>query len=146
MPRALAAVVAAGLLAGCQSYQDAAMAPEAVSYRPVPPEGRSGQRLGPDGYPLLGAYPNAAAPQVDDATVAAQQRRAASLAYRRRGAASSRGYEAEVARMQRLKRQQAKDVDEALASRPTGSGVSVGTKQTPSRSPDDVLRRIEAGQ
>ena len=143
--RALAAIAVSGLLAGCQSSYDTAMAPQAVSYQRVAPDGRSGQRLGPDGYPLLGAFPNAAARQVDDSTVASQEQRAAALANRRGGRASSRGYDAEVARMRRLTRQQSAAVDEALAKKPTPNAVNVGTNAKPSRSPDEVLRRIESG-
>ncbi|ORE98288.1 hypothetical protein [Aurantimonas sp. 22II-16-19i] len=155
-PRALAAVVLGGLLAGCQSaYDDPAM-PQAVSYQRVAPDGRSGQRLGPDGYPLLGAFPNVAAPQVDDATVSAQERRTAAVATRGRGAGSARGYEADIARMQRVRRQQAEEVEAALAAKPDRSAVSVdartgtstgtGTGAAPSRTPEEVLRQIQSGQ
>ncbi|WAP69235.1 hypothetical protein [Jiella pelagia] len=136
----------AAFVSGCQSAYDAPMSVQNVAYQPVAPDGRSGQRLGPDGYPLLGAYPNVAAPQVDDAAVAAQEQRAAALANRRRGGVSNRSYEAAIARMNRLKRQQAEDVEAALARKPEQASVSVGTGATPSRTPEDVLREIQAGQ
>ena len=163
-PRALAAVVFCGLLAGCQSATDDPAMPQAVSYQRVAPDGQSGQRLGPDGYPLLGAFPNVAAPQVDDATVSAQERRSAAVATRSRGGSSARGYEADIARMQRVKRQQATDVEAALAAKPDRSAVSVdartgnatgtgtaagtgtGTGAAPSRTPEEVLRQIQSSQ
>tara|TARA_R110002020_G_scaffold198826_3_gene400012 strand:+ start:147 stop:599 length:453 start_codon:yes stop_codon:yes gene_type:complete len=143
--RVLAAAGLAAFVSGCQSAYDAPMAQQ-VSYQPAAPDGRSGQRLGADGYPLLGAYPNAAAPQIDDASVAAQDRRAKALAARRKGGVSTRGYDAEIARLKRLKRQQAEDVETALAQKPERSAVSVGTGAQPSRSPNDVLREIQAGE
>ncbi len=144
--RALSVAALAAFVSGCQSADDAPMSAQGVAYQPAPPDGRSGQRLGPDGYPLLGAYPNAAAAQVDDATVAAQERRGAELASRRGGRASTRSYEAEIARMKRVKRQQSEDVEAALARKPEKSAVSVGTGATPSRTPEEVLRQIQAGQ
>ncbi|NDW03193.1 hypothetical protein [Jiella pacifica] len=144
--RALAAAALAGFVSGCQSAYDAPMSAEQVAYQPAGPDGRSGQRLGADGYPLLGAYPNAAAPQIDDASVTAQDQRAKTLAARRKGGVSTRGYEAEIARLKRLKRQQAQDVETALARKPERSAVSVGTGAKPSRSPEDVLREIQAGE
>ncbi|MBP0615234.1 hypothetical protein [Jiella mangrovi] len=145
-PRVMAAVAMAGLVSGCQSAYDEAVSPQAVAYQRVAPDGRSGQRLGPDGYPLLGAYPNSAARQVDDATVTAQERRAAAIASRRKGTLSTRSYDAEIARMQRVKRRQAEEVDTALAQKPSGNAVRVGTQAKPSRSPDDVLREIQSSQ
>lgn len=163
-PRALAAVVLGGLLAGCQSATDDPAMMQPVSYQRVAPDGQSGQRLGPDGYPMLGAFPNVAAPQVDDATVSAQEQRTAALATRSRGRSSARGYEADIARMQRVKREQAEEVEAALAAKPDRSAVSVdartgnatgtgtgsspgtGTGAAPSRTPEEVLRQIQSGQ
>ena len=48
--------------------------------------------------------------------------------------------------MKRLKRQQSEDVEAALARKPEKSAVSVGTGATPSRTPEEVLRQIQAGQ
>ncbi|MCE7030042.1 hypothetical protein [Jiella avicenniae] len=144
--RALAAAALAAFVSGCQSADDAPMSAQNVAYRPVAPDGSSGQRLGADGYPLLGAYPNAAAPQIDDASVAAQEGRARALAARRKGGVSTRGYEAEIARMKRIKRQQAQEVETALAKRPERNAVSVGTGVKPSRSPEDVLREIQSAE
>lgn len=143
--RALAATAMAALFSGCQSA-DGPMSAQNVAYQPVAPDGRSGQRLGVDGYPLLGAYPQAAAPQLEDAAVMAQEQRATALANQRKGSVSTRGYEAEIARLNRLKRQQAEDVEAALARKPEQASVSVGTGATPSRTPEDVLREIQAGQ
>ncbi|MBO0902570.1 hypothetical protein [Jiella sonneratiae] len=142
----LTALAMTAALAGCQAAYEEAMTPQTVAYHPVAPDGRSGQRLGPDGYPMLGAYPDAAAPQVDDATVAAQRRRAAALAGKRGGAASTRGYDAEIARLKRLKRRQAEEVDAALARKPESAAVKVGSGQAPSRTPEEVLRQIQTGQ
>ncbi|MBO0662810.1 hypothetical protein LQ948_08415 [Jiella sp. MQZ9-1] len=144
--RALALATLAVVVAGCQSADERTGAMQAASFQRVPPDGRSGQRLGPDGYPLLGAYPNAAAPQLSDATVKAGLSRAEAIAARRKGATSSRSYQAEIARLKRLRRQQLAEVKKVMAQKPSTTQTNVGTKAKPSQSPDEVLRQIESGQ
>ncbi|MCQ0990001.1 hypothetical protein [Jiella marina] len=141
------AVAALGVaVAGCQSASSGTQEPVLAASASSSGFPASGQRLGPDGYPQLGAYPNAAAPQVEDAVVAQQQGRMNAIASRRRGRASSAQYEADIARMTRLRQEQARTVDQALAERPAAEGEGSAGRTGPSRTPEEVLRRIEAGE
>ncbi|MEF2546650.1 hypothetical protein VQ045_05705 [Aurantimonas sp. E1-2-R+4] len=99
----------------------------------------SSQRFDSDGYPLLGAYPDTAAPQLTDAQVRAQQSRLNAQASQRASAATSSSYPSEIARLEGVRRKQAADVDAALATKPTPNAQ-------PTLSPEEVLRQIEAGQ
>lgn len=84
--RAMATMMACGLLAACQGFvpQNDDPGIPAVIAPQVDRGGPSGQRLGRDGYPMLGAYPRAATSQADPATVAQTQARYANVAERAR--------------------------------------------------------------
>ncbi|MER0239219.1 hypothetical protein [Fulvimarina sp. MAC8] len=102
----------------------------------------SQQRLDDDGYPLLGAYPGAAAPQLADENVAALDARYNGIAAQRAGASGNTGYSSAIARAQNARQRQAQAVstlDAEAASQPAASGT---TERGPR--PEDVLRQIEA--
>lgn len=84
--RAMAALAACGFLAACQGFlpqEDDPMIPAVIAPQ-VERGGPSGQRLGEDGFPLLGAVPRAAGPQARASTVAQTQARYANVAGRAR--------------------------------------------------------------
>lgn len=99
----------------------------------------SSQQVDKDGFPLLGAYPDRAAPQLTDAEVRAQQARLNAQASQRASTTISSSYPAEIARLEGVRRKQAADVDAALAAEPTPTARTT-------LSPEEVLRQIEAGQ
>ncbi|MFD2238510.1 hypothetical protein [Aureimonas populi] len=82
--KALAAL-SLGVLGGCQGFtprDDDPGIPLVVA--PQVERGPSSQRLGPDGYPLIGAYPRAATSQATAEAVAETQARYANVAGRAR--------------------------------------------------------------
>ena len=99
----------------------------------------SSQQFDKDGFPLFGAYPATAAPQLTDAEVRAQQARLNAQASQRASAATSSSYPSEIARLEGVRQKQAADVDAALAAKPTPNAPAP-------LSPEEVLRQIEAGQ
>lgn len=70
--RLVAVLALAPLLAACNSLIPEE-GPSKLAMRPRIDSGPSNQRLGPDGYPLLGAFPNSAAPQLTEPTVVAER-------------------------------------------------------------------------
>ncbi|MDY8110064.1 hypothetical protein U0C82_13030 [Fulvimarina sp. 2208YS6-2-32] len=100
---------------------------------------QSRQRLDEDGYPLLGAYPGTAAPQLTDAAVDKAQGEFTSIARTRAAAPRNAGYEANIAASMEARRRLAEAGRAASATQPAASGTA---KRGPR--PEDVLRQIEA--
>lgn len=88
---ALCTAFLAALLAGCQGFQGYMPRDETPDIpaviAPEVPRGPSSQRVGRDGYPLIGAYPRAATTQASPEAVSETQARYANVAARgaRRG-------------------------------------------------------------
>lgn len=136
-------LVGALALSGCQSIfpgeEDASVGALRLSEAGTV---ASQQRLDEDGFPLLGAYPGAAAPQLADENVAALDARYNGIAAQRAGAANDTGYSSALSRAQNARQRQAQAVstlDAEAASQPAASGT---TERGPR--PEDVLRQIEA--
>ncbi|RFC65470.1 hypothetical protein DYI37_06550 [Fulvimarina endophytica] len=101
----------------------------------------STQRLGEDGYPLLGAYPSAAAPQLSNEAVSQTKATFTGIAQSRAAAGASVSSNAgTIAQLQNARARQAA-VAEQTASQPAASGT---TGRGPR--PQDVLRQIEASE
>ncbi|KQT53219.1 hypothetical protein ASG43_18510 [Aureimonas sp. Leaf454] len=126
-------------LAGCQSILPGD-GPSRLALRQIPVVASSGQRLGPDGYPLLGDYPNAATAQIDTASVeAAKSELKAAGASRRADAASTdAAYRSKLAEMESIKAGQRRAVAEAAAPPAESPKARVSGSD-----PDAVLREIE---
>ncbi|WP_156382209.1 MULTISPECIES: hypothetical protein [unclassified Aureimonas] len=126
-------------LAGCQSILPGD-GPSRLALRQAPVVASSGQKLGPDGYPLLGAFPNSAAPQIDDASVQAARGglETAATSQNATAASANASYQAKLAEMQAIKTQQSKDVAAALAPPPAGTSAKPAADD-----PAAVLREIE---
>jgi len=141
--------VAAGVLpaGACQSiFSDADDATVAILQAAPPPVGGSAQRRDEDGYPLLGAYPRSAAPQLKDETVKAEQARLNAVADERKSATSkstAQEYASDIQPLRSVRQEQAATVDKALKNRPKAKAA---TAKKPATRPEDVLRQIEAGQ
>jgi hypothetical protein len=133
-----AAMAAAAGLAGCQSILPGD-GPSRLALRQVPVVASSGQRLGPDGYPLLGAFPNSATTQIDNASVqAAKSDLKGAAASRQANAASTDAvYRGKLAEMESIKAAQRKAVAEATAPSAEPAKTRVVAD------PDAVLREIE---
>lgn len=131
------AVVAAAPLAGCNIIPPEG--PSLIAQRPNRDFGPSSQRQDKNGYPLLGAFPGAAAPQLDSNAVA--QDRANMLAAGNqqnnevRSAAAE--YRQSVGEAQAIRAQHQRDVN-ALTSTPVN-------RDSARRSNEEVLRQIEQG-
>ncbi|MBB4001769.1 hypothetical protein [Aurantimonas endophytica] len=140
--RTLAVCCAIVPAAGCQSFfgddEDTSVGAMRLAAAPAVP---SAQRRDEDGFPLLGAVPRAAAPQLTDAEAQAGQAQLGAMAQQRAATPPSSG-PAQVARLQALRQQQAAEVDAALARRPEAQQPAASRPQ----SPEDVLRQIEAGE
>lgn len=137
--RVLALVAAMAPVAGCQAMfgddQDNSIgAQRLAASAPV----ASRQRLGDDGYPLLGAFPGTAAPQLTDAEVANDSARFNSLAAQRSAAPNATGYEAKIARAEALRKRQEAQVKAEMAKRPRPAKPTAPT-------PQQVLQQIESG-
>lgn len=140
--RTLAVCCAVVPVAGCQSIfgeeEDTSIGAMRLAAAPDVP---TTQRRDEGGFPLLGAFPSAAAPQLTDAEAQAGQARLGALAQERAATPPASG-PAQVARLQALRQQQAAEVDAALARRPEAPQSGTARPQ----SPEDVLRQIEAGE
>ena len=127
--------------AGCQSIfgddEDTSIGALRLAAAPDVP---TTQRRDEGGFPLLGAFPSAAAPQLTDAEAQAGQARLGAMAQERAATPPPSG-PAQVARLQALRQRQAAEVDAALARRPQAQQPAA-TRQ----SPEDVLRQIEGGE
>lgn len=100
----------------------------------------SKQRLDSDGYPLLGAYPDAAAPQLSATAVtgARTSLKAEQQAHESGAAASSGEYQQSIAELEAVKARQKKAVDAAMKA-----GAAKSSAAAKAQSPDEVLREIE---
>ena len=143
------AIVAAMLpAAGCQSLfgeepNTSVGAQRLAATAPV----ASSQRLGEDGYPLLGAFPGKAATQLTDAEVSSDRSRFNGLATQRSAGsapagADTAGYDAAVARAAALRASQAEAVQAQMAKKPKPK-PKPATRTGPS--PGDVLKQIQSG-
>ncbi|MCB8837853.1 hypothetical protein [Aurantimonas sp. VKM B-3413] len=146
--RSLAFVAVLLPVGACQSIFPDSEDPSLALLQAAPtPPGGSGQRLDENGYPLLGATPRAATTQLRDDEVKAEQARlsaaAANLGQSTAGMNSS-SYDAEIRRLQNVRKDQAAELDKALAARP--KPAEPAKKKAPVTSPEEVLRQIEAGQ
>ena len=140
---ALAAVLAP--LGGCQAFfgddQDNSIGSQRLAATaPV----ASKQRLDDDGYPLLGAFPGTAAPQLTDAEVSRDSGRFNGVASERAATPAANDYAARLARADAVRRRQLADVNAALAKKPTPA-KSTGSKGSSGPTPEEVLKQIESG-
>lgn len=111
--------------------------PSLLAQRPNRDFGPSAQRLDENGYPLLGAFPNQAAPQLDSAVVA-QDRRNLLSAGRSQNAevrSAAAEYNQSVAEARKIRSQHEADVTEITS-------VEI-RKDAARKSNEDVLRQIE---
>ncbi|HEX2018215.1 MAG TPA: hypothetical protein VGO17_04680 [Aurantimonas sp.] len=140
--RTLAICCAVMPAAGCQSIfgddEDTSIGALRLA---AAPDVASTQRTDENGYPLLGASPSAAAPQLTDAEAQANQARLGAMVQERAVAPPSSG-PAQVARLQALREQQAAEVEAALARRPQAQEPAASRPQSPA----EILRQIEAGE
>ncbi len=136
--RVLALVAVIAPVAGCQAMfgddQTSIGEQRLATSAPV----ASKQRLGDDGYPLLGAFPGTAAPQLTDAEVTSDSSRFNGLAAQRSASSGATDYDAKIARAEALRTQQAAEVEAAMAKKPNSAKP---TRPTPA----DVLKQIESG-
>lgn len=101
----------------------------------------STQRQDEDGYPLIGAYPSAAAAQLTDAEVQALDASLNATASSRVVSPGGTGYADRLAQAETARREQAAAVAEL------GSATSGGRSATSSSpTPEEVLRQIESGE
>ncbi|MBC8128883.1 MAG: hypothetical protein H7Y08_01025 [Rhizobiaceae bacterium] len=112
--------------------------PSQLDMRPRIDSGPSAQRLGPDGYPLLGAFPSSAAAQLPDAEVVAERGQLQSAAGTQ--AATLRSGNAEyvrsVADSKAAQTATRQEVDAAVSQARGSDGPLTVTSE-------DVLREIE---
>lgn len=111
--------------------------PSLLAQRPNPNFGPSSQRLDENGYPLFGAYPGQAAPQLDNAAVA--QDRASLLAdgtaQNNQVRSASAEYNRSLAEARRIRAQHEADVTELTS-------IEI-QKNAARKTNEDVLRQIE---
>ncbi|SJZ49667.1 hypothetical protein [Consotaella salsifontis] len=132
----LAAICALITAGACQSVFSGGEDP-AVALRPTPVQVDSAQRLGNDGYPLLGAMPRAATAQMSDADV--QQQRtsleAAANVNAATSAATANAYSQAIDTLHQTADKQRKDVADLYGD------TSPSNKRIVK--PEEVLRQIE---
>ena len=137
--RVLALVAAIAPVAGCQAMfgddQTSIGEQRLAASAPVV----SSQRLGDDGYPLLGAFPGAAAPQLTDAEVSSDSSRFNGMAAERTAAPNTTDYAAKIARAEALRAQQAASVEATTAKQASARAKPTGP------TPAEVLKQIESG-
>lgn len=128
-------LVIAALAGGCTLIPPEG--PSILAQRPKIDSGPSAQRLGPDGYPLLGAFPNSAAAQLPDAAVGARRGdlQSAAATQNASGTSAAAMYRQSIAEAEAVRAQTRRDVDAAVST-----GQSVGA---PAMTNEEVLRRIE---
>ncbi|GGD18579.1 hypothetical protein [Aureimonas glaciei] len=92
--------------------------PSKVAQRAPIDSGPSTQRRGPDGYPLLGAFPSSAAPQLADAEVNAERSglQGAQAGQGTEGATADADYARQLAEANALRLKTRQDVDAAVAT------------------------------
>lgn len=111
--------------------------PSKYAQRPKIDSGPSSQRLGPDGYPLLGAYPKAATVQLTEPVVVAERNTLkATAGVQNTGVSSAAEYRRSLAEAAAVRAQTRRQVDAAVS----GSG---GAGAGADASGEDVLRQIE---
>ncbi|BDA85038.1 hypothetical protein Sa4125_25800 [Aureimonas sp. SA4125] len=122
----LLAIVALVPLGGCETFFRPE-GPSKVAQRAPIDSGPSTQRRGPDGYPLLGAFPSSAAAQLPDATVNAERGglQGAKVGQGTEGATAAADYERSLAEARALRLKTVQDVDAAIAE--VGPDGSTGT-------------------
>ncbi|MCK5932565.1 MAG: hypothetical protein KAG89_10395 [Fulvimarina manganoxydans] len=134
-------IAAASSLSACQAFgpeeETSVGALRLSAAQPV----ASSQRLDEDGYPLLGAYPGAAAPQLSEAEVASADSRLNQVAASRTGTGGATGYDAKIASLKAIRDRRVSEAEAALATQPRPSRT---TGRGPR--PEDVLREIESSQ
>ncbi len=132
----LIGVAALGPLAGCNILPPPE-GPSLLAQRPDRSFGPSSQRLDENGYPLLGAFPGQAAPQLDSAAVASDRDGLLSAARQQNNQvrSASAEYQSSVAAARKIRAQHEKDVN-AITS------IEV-QRNAARKSNEDVLRQIE---
>ena len=122
----LLAIFALVPLVGCQSFYRPE-GPSKVAQRAPIESGPSTQRRGPDGYPLLGAFPSSAATQLTDATVNAERSglQGAQAGQGSAGANAAADYDRSLAEAKALRLKTHQDVDAAIVT--SGPGGDTGT-------------------
>ena len=124
-------------LGGCQSMFPGEEDPAIALMRSAAADsGPSAQRLDAGGFPMLGAFPDSAAPQLPDAAVASERQRLQAAAAAQNGAAAASDYQASIEALESLKQRQRAEAEAALTD-PGGEPPAAGA------SPEDVLRQIE---
>lgn len=133
--RLVAVLAVAPLAGGCNLIPPEG--PSKLAQRPPIASGPSAQRLGPDGYPQLGAFPRSATTQLDDATVTAERGSLKAAASSQNVAAGSAAaqYQRSVADAKLVQAQTRRDVEAAVAVQRGGN--------EPAADGEDVLRAIE---
>jgi hypothetical protein len=125
-------------LAGCNLIPPEG--PNLIEQRPNRDYGPSSQRRDPNGFPLLGAFPGAAAPQLDSASVAQDRANLVATGNAQNNAVRSAAaeYQQSVAEARAIRAQHDQDV-RAMTSIETQRNAA-------RRSSEDVLREIEQGR
>ena len=137
--RVLALVAAIAPFAGCQAMFGDDQTSIGEQRLAVSAPVASKQRLGDDGYPLLGAFPGTAAPQLTDAEVSSDSSRFNGLAAERTATPSTADYDAKIARADAVRARQAAEVEAAKAKRAAARVRPTGP------TPAEVLKQIESG-
>ena len=136
--RLVAVLALAAALTGCGVLVPAE-GPSKLAQRPKIDSGPSAQRLGPDGYPLLGAFPKSATTQLGEPEVVAErQALKATATVQNTGVGSaSADYRRSLAEAAAVRAQAHRQVNAAVAqgtSQPGDEADATGA---------DVLRQIE---
>ena len=137
--RLVAVLALAAALTGCGVLVPAE-GPSKLAQRPKIDSGPSAQRLGPDGYPLLGAFPKSAAAQLPEATVVAERgaMKATAAANNTGASTASADYQRSLAEAAALRAETRRNVDSAVAN---GAGSVSSTEAAASS--EEILRQIE---
>jgi hypothetical protein len=135
--RLVAVLALVSVLAGCGTLVPAE-GPSKLAQRPKIDSGPSAQRLGPDGYPLLGAFPKSAATQLPEPTVVAERNSLKATATVQNTGAGTAGadYQRSLAEAAALRAETRRKVDAAVAN-----GAGTGTDAEASS--EEILRQIE---
>ena len=123
-----AALVLGMPIAGCQQFlprDDTPVLPPQLANLPDP--GPSAQRQDAEGYPMLGAYPATARPQVSDEEVAATQARFRNAGRRANGAGTG-AYQRNVAELQAIAAQQQARAAAAAAPVPAADDADASSR------------------
>jgi hypothetical protein len=116
------------VLGGCQGFPGEEPNQALASYNARLARPASAQRLDENGFPLLGAYPTAAAPQLDNATVANETARLSRRSVGNTSGSQRARYDAAIRNAAAVRQQQRLAMDRALS----GTGAAqVGAPRTP---------------